>query len=48
MAKDVENCSITEIDYDEVTGNFILERLNDFAHIEAEPMLLRKYFNRSL
>lgn len=48
VAKDLENCSITEIDYDEATGNFILERLNDFAHIEAEPMLLRKYFNRSL
>ena len=48
VAKELENCSITEIDYDEVTGNFILERLNDFAHIEAEPMLLRKYFNRSL
>lgn len=48
VAKDLENCSITEIDYDEATENFILERLNDFAHIEAEPMLLRKYFKRSL
>lgn len=48
VAKDLENCSITEIDYDETTENFILERLNDFAHIEAEPKLLRKYFNRSL
>lgn len=48
VAKDLENCSITEIDYDSSTENFILERLNDFAHIEVEPMLLRKYFKRSL
>ena len=48
IGKDLENCSITEIDYDEETGNFIVERVNDYAHIEAEPDLLRKHFKRSL
>jgi probable phosphoglycerate mutase len=48
IGKDLENCSITEIDYDEETGNFIVERVNDYAHIEVEPELLRKYFKKSL
>ena len=48
IGKDLENCSITEINYDDETGNFIVERVNDYAHIEAEPELLRKYFKRSL
>ena len=39
IGKDLENCSITEIDYDEATGNFIVERVNDYAHIEVEPKL---------
>ena len=48
IGKDLENCSITEIDYDEKTGNFIVERVNDYAHIEVETELLRKHFKRSL
>ena len=48
IGKDLENCSITEINYDEETGNFIVERVNDYAHIEVEPELLRKYFKKSL
>lgn len=48
IAKDLENCSITQIDYDSSTDNFIVERVNDYAHIEKEPKLLRKYFKRSL
>ncbi len=48
VAKNLENCSITEIDYDEKYDKFIVERVNDYAHIEVEPMLLRKYFKRSL
>ena len=48
IGKDLENCSITEINYNEETGNFIVERVNDYAHIEAEPDLLRKHFKRSL
>ena len=48
IGKTLENCSITEIDYEEKYGKFIVERVNDYAHIEAEPELLRKYFKRSL
>lgn len=48
IGKDLENCSITEMDFDEKTGNFIVERVNDYAHIEVEPDLLRKHFKRSL
>ena len=32
----------------EATGNFIVERVNDYAHIEVEPVLLRKHFKKSL
>lgn len=48
VSKDLENCSITEIDYDEKYDKFIVERVNDYAHIEVEPTLLRKFFKRSL
>ncbi len=48
VAKELENCSITEIDYDEKYGKFIVERVNDYAHIEVEPELMRKYFKKSL
>lgn len=48
IGKDLENCSITQIDYDHKTDNYIVERVNDYAHIEAEPKLMRKYFKRSL
>ncbi len=48
IGKDLENCSITQIDFDEEAGNFIVERVNDYAHIEVEPELLRKYFKKSL
>jgi probable phosphoglycerate mutase len=48
IGKDLENCSITQIDFDEETGNFIVERVNDYAHIEVEPVLLRKHFKKSL
>ena len=48
IAKDLENCSITQINYDDAIGNFIVERVNDYAHIEVEPELMRKYFKRSL
>lgn len=37
----LENCSITEIQYDRAKGIFYLERFNDYAHLEAEPELLR-------
>ena len=38
----LENCSITELNWDGVSGRFTLERFNDYAHLEPYPDLLRK------
>ena len=48
FAVDLENTSITEILYDEKTGRFYLERLNDYEHLMTAPELLRKYWKTSL
>ena len=48
FAVDLENTSITEILFDEKTGRFYLERLNDYEHLMAAPELLRKYWKTSL
>lgn len=40
----LENCSITQLHYDEAKHSFYLDRFNDYAHIEAEPSLLRGAF----
>ncbi len=40
----LENCSITQIHYDEKKNGFYLDRFNDYAHLEQEPELLRNYF----
>lgn len=37
----LENCSITQIHYDEEKNGFFLDRFNDYAHIENRPELLR-------
>lgn len=37
----LENCSITELVYHAEDRRFTLERLNDHAHLEGEPKLLR-------
>ncbi len=41
FASSLENTSITEILYDEDDGLHSLERLNDHAHLEGHPELLR-------
>lgn len=41
LGKSLENCSITEFDWDEKNGRFTLERFNDYAHLEPYPELLR-------
>lgn len=46
FAKDMENCSITEILYNPKTDVFYIERVNDYAHLEAEEELLRKHFKK--
>lgn len=42
----LENCSITQIHYDEEKNGFFLDRFNDYAHIEEKPELLRENFAR--
>ena len=44
FGRQLENCSITELLYDENMGTFHIERLNDYAHFENEDRLLRKHF----
>ncbi len=40
----LENCSITQLHYDEKLGGFFLDRFNDYAHIEVEPELMRERY----
>lgn len=47
FVKTMENCSITEIDYDENRNRFYIERVNDYAHLEASEELLRKNFKKT-
>lgn len=40
----LENCSITQLHYDEEKNSFFLDRFNDYAHLEENPSLLRSHF----
>ena len=40
----LENCSITQIHFDEKKHGFYLDRFNDFAHLEKYPELMRSTF----
>ena len=42
LGASLENCSITQLDWDEENSRFLLERFNDYAHLEACPDLLRR------
>lgn len=48
FAIDMENTSFTELIYDEQRKFFILERFNDFAHLEGRAELLRANWKTSL
>lgn len=43
LGSSLENCSITELSYKR--NRFLVERFNDYAHLEAEPELLRCNWN---
>lgn len=47
FAIDLENTSITQLNFDEKRTMFYLERFNDFAHLEPYPELLRNSWNPS-
>ena len=40
----LENCSITQIHFDEKKHGFYLDRFNDFTHLEKYPELMRSTF----
>ncbi len=42
FCKNLENCSITELYYREEKKRFYVERVNDYAHMENCPHLLKK------
>lgn len=44
FGRQIENCSITHIMYDETMTTFHVERFNDFAHFEGKDYLMRKHF----
>ncbi len=44
FGRQLENCSITHLMYDEKMGSLHIERVNDYAHIEDYDELLRKHF----
>lgn len=44
----LENCSITQLHFDEEVHGFYLDRFNDYAHLEQEPALLRSHFSCSV
>lgn len=41
LGSSLENCSITEVHWNEETKRFSVERFNDYAHLEPYPELLR-------
>ena len=44
FGRQIENCSISHIMYDEAMKTFHIERLNDYAHFEGKDYLMRKHF----
>lgn len=44
IAKIMENCSITQVNYNLELKNYSIERINDYAHLEGHRELLRETF----
>lgn len=44
IAKTMENCSITQVNYNLELKNYSIERINDYAHLEGHRELLRETF----
>lgn len=43
--RQIENCSISELYYDEVMKTIHIERFNDYSHLEGKDRLLRRHFS---
>lgn len=41
LGASLENCSVTQLDFEAGSGRYRLERFNDYAHLEPYPELLR-------
>lgn len=41
FARHLENCGITEAEWNQKERRFYVNRINDYAHLEGEPKLLR-------
>ncbi|WP_343210387.1 histidine phosphatase family protein [Anaerolentibacter hominis] len=48
FCRNMENTGITELRYNEENQVFYLERLNDYAHLERRPELLRRSWRKDL
>lgn len=44
IARTMENCSITQVNYNIDNDNYSVERINDYSHLEGYEELLRKNF----
>lgn len=44
IARTMENCSITQVNYNVDNNNYSVERINDYSHLEEHEELLRKNF----
>ena len=48
LVKCLENTAFVELKYNQQTGQFFVERLNDYAHLEGQKRLLRENFKRTV
>ena len=46
FGRQIENCSISQLFYDESMKTIHIERFNDYAHLEGDETLLRKNFSQ--
>lgn len=47
LSKIMENTAITELEYDEENDTFLLQRMNDYAHLQGHEDLLRTCWKKS-
>lgn len=48
FSKALENCSITQLRIEKENKRIFIERINDYAHLEADGTLLRRSFKKGI
>lgn len=48
FSKALENCSITQLRIEKENKRIFIERINDYAHLEADETLLRRSFKKGI